>query len=59
MASILWVKVSNPESIGKRAGAGLIRIMRDKAAALTRVLQSEDWTPRKVDKVLGRLGGDE
>ena len=50
------VRVGNPESIGKKAGAGLIRIMREKAAELNRVFQTDDWTPRKVDMVLWAVG---
>ena len=46
----------NPESIGKKAGAGLIRIMRDKAAEFNREFQSDVWTPKKVDRVLWAVG---
>ena len=30
----------------------LIQIMRDKAAELNKCFKSDNWTPRKIDKVL-------
>ena len=42
----------NPENISLTYGVLLIQIMRDKAAELNKCFKSDNWTPRKIDKVL-------
>jgi hypothetical protein len=48
--------IKNPEQISPQNGAVLVRLLREKAAALNSALQSDSWTPRKVDMVLWAVG---
>lgn len=46
----------NPMGLTVRDGALIINILRRKAADNNRLFNSEDWTPRKLDKVLWTYG---
>ena len=45
-----------PDSLTVKDGVVLIEIMRRKAAANNRLLGTDSWTPRKIDKVLWTYG---
>lgn len=42
----------NPDNISLKEGVLLIGIMREKATELNNKFNTEDWTPRKIDKIL-------
>ncbi len=46
------IKMINPEVISLNEGVLLIEIMRNKAEELNKKFNSDNWTPRKMDKVL-------
>lgn len=46
----------NPEGLKVQDGVTLIQILRDKAARLNAEFGIDEWTPRKIDKVLWCIG---
>jgi len=47
-----------PEGLTIPQGVLIIQILRRKASDNNRVLNSDGWTPRKIDKVLWTYGRD-
>jgi hypothetical protein len=42
----------NPESLSIRDGVALTHILREKAAENNRDFGGDEWTPRRIDKLL-------
>jgi hypothetical protein len=47
------------DSLTTEDGTILIRIMQQKAVQINRMFQGEEWTPRKIDKILWTYGREE
>ena len=50
------LKRMNPMRLTIKDGVLLIQIMAGKAAENNRAFQTNEWTPRKIDKVLWTYG---
>ena len=50
------LKEMNEESLKDKDGVILIRVMQRKAAEINRLFRTEEWTPRKIDKILWTYG---
>jgi hypothetical protein len=46
----------NPDGLNTKDGVLLINIMRRRAAQNNRLFNTDEWTPRKIDKVLWTYG---
>ena len=46
----------NPDSLRHQDAVTLIQIMRNKAQDLNSIFSSDEWTPRKIDKILWGFG---
>jgi len=56
LAELELVRHMHPEGLTIRDGVVLTHIMRDKALSLNGLLETDSWTPRKVDMVLWTYG---
>ena len=50
------VKKMNPEGLTVKEGVLLIEIMQRKAVDLNQQFETDEWTPRKIDKAMWGYG---